>query len=271
MPAGVYLRTAQHRATLSVAGRGKKKSAETRARMSEAKMGHAVSASTAAKLSAAMMGRSPSSETRAKLSAALTGRTVSSETRSRLSCALRGRVKGPLSAAHRAKLSVAGKRNAKTITPEMRLKLINALRIRTISEEERARRAASQRLRKATPETKARLSASIKRAYDEGRKVAHVPSCRRYTRLAQVLHAHLTATGLTLEPEVRFGKYTVDLYDRAHHVAYEADGRYWHERNEAVRPGYHARRDAYLRDRRGLVVIHFTDAEIKRRRAEVAA
>ncbi len=100
----------------------------------------------------------------------------------------------------------------------------------------------------------------MSRAWEEGRR--DVNRSYRYTSLAQALHAYLASTGLTLKPEVRFGRFTVDLYDRVHHIAYEADGKYWHDKNEAARPGYHANRDAYLLERFGLSVVHFTESEI---------
>ena len=61
---------------------------------------------------------------------------------------------------------------------------------------------------------------------------------------------------------MRFGRFTVDLYDRAHHIAYEADGAYWHGLHDAKHPGSAADRDAYLIQYFGLKVVHFTDTEI---------
>jgi very-short-patch-repair endonuclease len=111
-------------------------------------------------------------------------------------------------------------------------------------------------------EHRSHISDGLKRAYRDGRRVPVVPHVNRYTKLAQALHTHLSSQGLALEPEVRFGRYTVDLYDRINHVAYEADGAYWHAKNERTRPGYHTRRDEYLASRHGLIVVHFTDREI---------
>jgi very-short-patch-repair endonuclease len=75
----------------------------------------------------------------------------------------------------------------------------------------------------------------------------------------------LKSQGLSsVVPEVRFGRFSVDLYDRANHVGYEADGRYWHQRNEAKHPGYHAQRDAYLLNRFGLRIVRFDEVDIRR-------
>ena len=73
---------------------------------------------------------------------------------------------------------------------------------------------------------------------------------------------------------MRFGRFTVDLYDREHHVAYEADAKYWHDKYEAREPGVHHRRDAYLKDRYGLTTVRYDDKQIKamrRTRKDVAA
>jgi very-short-patch-repair endonuclease len=114
--------------------------------------------------------------------------------------------------------------------------------------------------RRHSPETRAKLSASAINGLLEGRR--QMPASRRYTKLAQKLESYLVSCGFEVEPEIRFGRYTVDLYDRKHHIAHEADGMLWHAKNEAARPGYHARRDAYLRDRFGLAVLRYSDREI---------
>ncbi len=115
--------------------------------------------------------------------------------------------------------------------------------------------------RPVSDDTRAKIRAAVKLAFAEGRLT--IPEVKRYTKLAQALHAHLTSTGLTLEPEIQFGRFTVDLYDREHHVAYEADGKYWHDKQEERRPGCGAARDAYLIQHHGLKVVHFTEPEIR--------
>jgi len=112
-----------------------------------------------------------------------------------------------------------------------------------------------------TDETRRKISEAQKRAWADGRHAVPVPN--RYSGLARALHAHLAQSGLTLEPEVRFGRFTVDLYDRVNHVGYEADCRYWHDKYEAKRPGYHVERDAYLLKQFGLPVIRFDERDIR--------
>ena len=190
--------------------------------------------------------------------------------RKRAGLAKQGR---PRSDETRQRMSVAQSQSRKPLAPEHKAKLSAVSRGRqrpTFSVEWRAKIGAAQTGRQQTPECRAKRAESLKRAWEEGRKTPNVSY--RYTSLARALHAYLEgAHGITLEPEVRFGRYTVDLYDRTNHVAYEADGRYWHERNEAAYPGYHANRDAYLMERFALPVHHFTDDQIATmRKGEVA-
>jgi very-short-patch-repair endonuclease len=109
-------------------------------------------------------------------------------------------------------------------------------------------------------EKKAERCEAVRIAWANGK--LSVPYAHRNTTLAQALHQHLSAQSLTLECEVRFGRFTVDLYDREHHVGYEADGMYWHDRHEAKHPGYRTMRDEYLIVNHGLKVVHYTDKEI---------
>ena len=63
-------------------------------------------------------------------------------------------------------------------------------------------------------------------------------------------------------PEQSFGKYTVDAYLPEEHLAFEADGSYWHNR-----PGVNLRdkkRDAYLLSEFGLPIVRLTEDEINK-------
>lgn len=64
--------------------------------------------------------------------------------------------------------------------------------------------------------------------------------------------------------EKHFGKYTADAYlPPPYHLAFEADGDYWHPMVEENRPGYYARRDAELLSRFNLPVVRLTESEIR--------
>jgi very-short-patch-repair endonuclease len=234
MPTGVYVRgtrgplSSETKAKISAANRGCKHSAESRAHMSLAHRGkrRPLSPETIAKISASNTGKIRSAEARAHLSASQTGKTLSFEHREKCAAALRGRSRPPFSEEWRRRIGQAG---------------IGRI---------------------ASAETRAKRSESLKRAWGEGRH--SINKSYRYTSLAQRLRAILEGTlGISLEPEIRFGRFSADLYDRANHVAYEADGRYWHDRNEAAHPGYHAERDGYLRDRFGLPVIRYNELDIR--------
>ena len=63
--------------------------------------------------------------------------------------------------------------------------------------------------------------------------------------------------------EKQFGRCLVDAYlPPPYHLAFEADGEYWHGLREQQDPGYHRRRDYYLKVQFGLVTIRLTESEI---------
>ncbi|KKM91922.1 hypothetical protein LCGC14_1223590 [marine sediment metagenome] len=63
--------------------------------------------------------------------------------------------------------------------------------------------------------------------------------------------------------EKQFGRCLVDAYlPPPYHLAFEADGEYWHGLREQQDPGYHRRRDYYLKVQFGLTTIRLTESEI---------
>jgi very-short-patch-repair endonuclease len=230
MPTGIYQRRPMSPATkekIGAAHRGKVHTAQARENMSAAHAGKSSgphSAATRALLSVLLTGKKRTPEQKAAQSARMKGRRPSADMLAAAIAATKGKRRPRFSDEWRRKISAAG------IGREVSL------------------------------ETRRKKSESAKRAWEQGLWDVRIP--QRYTSLAQSLHRTLSATGLTLEPEVRFGRFTVDLYDRENHVAYEADGQFWHDKTERSRPGYHAERDAYLQSVFGLRVVHFTDKEI---------
>lgn len=228
-----------------------------------------------------------SEETKAKIGAANRGKKRSAEFRAQMSIARLGKRRGPrpevgpaISAAKKGKPQTAAHREAnrrahlgQIVTEKHRAKLSAALKGRKrppFSDEWRKHIGNAGIGRVHSIETRAKRSASLRRAWEEGRHP--VNKSYRYTSLAQQLHQALESqTGVTLEPEVRFGRFTVDLYDRENHVAYEADGTYWHQRNESKYPGYHQKRDEYLAERFGLTIRHYTEHDIAALRRKGAA
>jgi len=228
----------EHRAKISAANLGKHSfrlpphTPEARAKISAGRLGK---------------GRPISAEQKAKLSLAFKGRRLSPETKARISASRMG----------------IGKNCAPSAAQQKHLDAMSAaLKGKKQSPEHVAKRSAAHVGMVRSAETRAKMSRGSRESVAAGRRPHLLNPSVRYTKLAQALHAHLTSTGLTLEPEVRFGRFTVDLYDREHHIAYEADGAYWHKRAEKETPGCGARRDEYLLQFYGLKVVHFTDNEI---------
>jgi very-short-patch-repair endonuclease len=259
MPTGVYIRTAEYRAALSAGMKGRQVSAETRAKigaahrgrkhtpefclaMSLARRGRPMLEHVRLGLIAANTGRPHSDETKAKISAAHKGRKQTPEAIAKMSAARRGVKRGPYSPEHCAAIGAANK--GKRRTPEQN-EANRSARIGFVP----------------SMETRAKISNRLRREWESG--VRSVVVSKQYTPLAQSLQRNLAAFGIEVEPEVRFGPYTVDLYDARGHVAYEADGEHWHRKTEQQRPGNRAKRDAYLSGQFGLTVIHFTGTEIR--------
>lgn len=227
---------------IGAAHRGRKHSQAFCEAMSKARLGRPMPRHIIELAIKANTGRPRSDETKAKISAAQMGRKIPAHVIAKVSAALRGKKKGPYSPEHCAAISAAKKGRPQT-------------------EAHREANRVARTGARASAEAKAKLSAARYREWESGRR--NVNQSNKYTSLAQALHCHLSSFGVDATPEVRFGRFTVDLYDSANHVAYEADGEYWHNKTESVRPGYHARRDAYLSEKCGLRVVRFTDKEIK--------
>jgi len=226
-----------------------------------------------------------SAETKAKIGAANRGKVKSPELRARMSAAMTGKKRGPYPAKHGAAISAAKKGRPQTeahreANRQARLgfRLSDAAKAKIgassrgkkrppFSDEWRQRIGDAQRGRKQSAESNAKRSAALSAQWRDGsRKVC---KAFRYTSLARALESCLVKDlGIALEPEVRFGRFSVDLYDRTNHTAYEADGRYWHDRNEAKRPGYHAERDAYLVREHGLIVVRYDEIQIAKLQRE---
>lgn len=67
--------------------------------------------------------------------------------------------------------------------------------------------------------------------------------------------------------EQRFGRYRVDAYVPSRHLAFEADGDYWHSSLE--RKAYDQARDRSLLSEFDLVVIRLTETELRRIHGEI--
>lgn len=159
-----YSLSAESKAKISKAGKGRKHTAEHRANISKSCMGRpglTPSAETRAKLSAAKMGHVKSAETRAKLSKAGKGRKVSAETRANMSAAKKGRKH---TAEARANMSKAQMGNKKTLGHKHTA--ATKAKIRAAVEAYWARLGVAQRRRSPpTAETRAKISKARKAAW----------------------------------------------------------------------------------------------------------
>lgn len=135
---------------------GLKFSAETRAKMSAAHKGRKMSPEARARMSAAQKNRTVSDETKRKLSEAAKGRTHSAETRAKMSKAHKGKIKTP---EHLANISKAKKGVPQKIpqTPEQR-------------EKNRQAQIGNQRAKgyRFSSEQRARLSEGVRRRWEDG-------------------------------------------------------------------------------------------------------
>ena len=231
------------KAKLSAASKGRQHTPEDRAKQSLAQMGHIMSIETRAKIGAAQKGRTASSETRAKLSAAHIGNKHSFASRAKISAALKGRI----------------------ISPETRAKRSIAFKGRMISSEQRAKISAALKGYKHTPEARANMSTARK---------SHVMACggncnsvgctspKSPTRIENILANVLLAEFPEVRREEHFGHYWVDAYlPPPYHLAFEADGVYWH-RADSKQSKKDAKRDAYLIMEYGLPVVRIGEREL---------
>ncbi len=82
------------------------------------------------------------------------------------------------------------------------------------------------------------------------------------TEIERILFKFLEDAGFQVIKEKRFGRFRVDTYLPERHIAFEADGAYWHKLNEADNPGCYVRRDQILLEKYGLPVVRLTEREV---------
>ena len=80
------------------------------------------------------------------------------------------------------------------------------------------------------------------------------------TSLEYALQLLLESAGLEYEAQVRFGRYVVDFWVQSRGLVFEADGMFWFWHQDK---GRERRRDAYLRERGVIGVVHLRDGDLK--------
>lgn len=216
------------------------------------------SAESRAKISAANKGKSHpghkhSAESRAKISSALRGRPSPLRGRKRdpqivekTASKLRGRSNSllgrPKSAEHRANISkgLMGRPGPHySHTPEAKAKI-------SMSAMGNKRGLG----RRDSPEVKAKRAESVARFFDQWP--------RPITSLERAMYHLLREAGFSFVCQKHVGSRIVDAYVPSHNLAFEADGAYWH--ND---PEKEIERDEYLLSKGILAVIHLSEQELQ--------
>jgi very-short-patch-repair endonuclease len=86
------------------------------------------------------------------------------------------------------------------------------------------------------------------------------PRLTQDTKPERILIAFLTFAGFTVQPQRRFGHAVIDAYLPEHHLAFEADGDYWHARPDITTRDL--ARDARLLKRFNLPVVRLWQSEL---------
>ena len=89
------------------------------------------------------------------------------------------------------------------------------------------------------------------------------------TRPHRILIRICESLGLEWQDEVKFGKYSLDVYIPSLKLCIECDGLYWHTL-EGV-PQKDKRRDKYLLENYGIKTLRITDEELNTDKKEVIA
>lgn len=191
------------------------------------------------------MGKIASPETRDKLRRANTGKIRSEEARRNMSLARKGK---KLSKEHKAKIGlslVGNTRNTPDSIAKLRILMKGnkyGVRPQTESEKLHHRNATIRHLETVLPED---CACTAHHPIWQGTKLE--------LRLRKLLEDFPA-----IEPNKHFGMYEVDVYIPSHHLAFEADGGYWHQNKERD-----SKRDAKLLERFGLIVVRLNDLDLK--------
>lgn len=116
----------------------------------------------------------------------------------------------------------------------------------------------------------------VRRSYveDENGNIVAVPKQRKniktsLTRPHRILIRICESLGLAWEDEVKFGRYSLDVYIPKLKLCIECDGVYWHSL-EGV-PEKDKKRDKYLYEKYGIRTLRITDEELNTDKKQVIA
>ena len=172
----------------------------------------------------------------------------------------------PLSDEHKSKLSA--KKIGVPLTDEHKAKIKAVTIGHEVSAEARAKIGASSRGRSMSLEARAKISRGRR---DHLTKDPNGCRCgphlwetgQRQTQIERILCEMLLSEFPEVRSEEKFGAYRVDAYlPPPYHLAFEADGKYWHDKHEQEDPGCYSRRDEYLMENFDLPVIRLGEEEL---------
>lgn len=109
---------------------------------------------------------------------------------------------------------------------------------------------------------------------DENGNIVSVPKKRKLmktslTRPHRILLRICEGLGLEWKDEVKFGRYSLDVYIPSIKLCIECDGLYWHSL-EGV-PEKDRKRDKYLYEKYGIRTLRITDEELNNDKKQVIA
>ena len=82
-------------------------------------------------------------------------------------------------------------------------------------------------------------------------------------RLELALRRLLTEANFTFTEQVQFGRCVVDAWISEYGLVFEADGEAWHTYNEQQNPGYHRRREWFLKQQPEIkAIVHLSEEDL---------
>lgn len=194
-----------------------------------------------------------SEETKAKISSSHKGLVLTEETRLKISIASKNR-----KYTQEQNLAKSLSQIGRTLSPETKLKISKA-HLGLKASDATKQKMSQSRLGKKRPA----FSEERRRHAEQSLNCNCVACNHRFpqspTSIEIILWDKLLAEFPRLEKQKRFGRFTVDAYLPEYHLAFEADGDYWH----SFKKESDASRDAYLLSKFNLPVVRLTETELR--------
>lgn len=242
--------TSETRAKISVANRGRKRSAESRLRIAAAQKGKILSAATRAKMSVARIGHDVSADTRAKIGAANSGKQRSDVQRAAMSITHEEAGNRPEVIEKHREARRAWWTN---LTDDRRAKLLAARSVGQAARWAKLTIDVRRRLLKPAVDASIPVMKAAWAAMSKSEKVAKLAPVWKASQSAnpssieETVALILDAIDVTYERQALIGRYLVDFLVSSKRLVIECDGSYWH--SLPGRREKDATRDAWLKSR----------------------